>query len=108
MELIGRANLRCKTEFGLVELKWSEKRVYMSLKCRGLYRSLLEDFLLAWFKGWIQVGFKVLVGRIPFFRDQILDFRNFVGDSHVRLASPATQILSYAVYWCSVITRRVL
>jgi len=37
-----------------------------------------------------------------------LDFQNFVGNSHVRLAPPATQILFYAVYWCSIITRRTL
>jgi len=42
----------------------------------------------------IQVGFKILVGRIPFFHDQILDFQN-LGDFHVRSAPPATQILSY-------------
>jgi len=32
-----------------------------------------------------------------------LDFQNFVGNSHVRLAPPATQILFYAVYWCSIL-----
>jgi len=55
---------------------------------------------MEWFR---LVGFKILIGRIHFLHDQILDFQNFVGDSHVRSASPATQILSYAVYLCSVI-----
>jgi len=64
--------------------------VSVSSKCRGLYRNLLGDgFLVGWFK---LVGFKVLVGRIPFLRDQILDFQNFVGDSHVRSALLTTQI----------------
>jgi len=53
-------------------------------------------------------GFKVLIDRIPFLHDQILDFQNFVQDFYVRSAPSATQILSYAVYWCSVITYRAL
>jgi len=54
------------------------------------------------------VGFKVLIGKILFLHDQILEFQNFIGDSHVRSAPSATQILSYAVYWCFVITRRAV
>jgi len=106
MELIGRTNLRCKIEFGLVEPKWSEEGVSESSKRCDLYRSFLRDGFLA---GWLElVGFKVLVGRILFLHDQILDFQSFVGDSHIKSAPPATQILSYAVYWCSVITCRAL
>jgi len=46
---------------------WSSKQAACS-KCRGLYRNLLGGgFLVGWFK---LVGFKVLVGRIPFLRDQ--------------------------------------
>jgi len=45
-----------------------------------------------------------LIGRISFLHDQILDFQNFVENSHVRSAPSATQILSYAVYCCSIIT----
>jgi len=30
MEFIGPINSRCKTEFGLVEPRWSEKRMYVS------------------------------------------------------------------------------
>jgi len=68
-----------------------------SSRHHDLYRSLLRDgFLVGWFK---LVGFKVLVDRIPFFRNQILDFQNFVGDSHVMSAPPPTQILSYVIYW---------
>jgi len=37
-------------------------------KCRGLYRNFLgSGFLVEWFK---LLGFKVLVGGIPFLRDQ--------------------------------------
>jgi len=78
--------------------------VCSSSRHRGLYRNFLRDgFFVEWFE---LVGFKVLVGRTPFLHDQILGFQNFVGNSHVRSAPPVTQILSYAVYWCSVITRR--
>jgi len=82
------------------------KRECVRARHRGLYKSLLRDEVSV---GWFElIGFKVLVGRIPFLHDQILDFQNFFGDSHIRSAPPATQILSYAVYWCSVITRRAL
>jgi len=57
-------------------------------KCRGLYRSLPRSgFLMGWFK---LVGFRILVGKIPFLRDQFLDLRNLVGVSHIRSAPPAT------------------
>jgi len=62
----------------------------------GLYRSLLRDgFPVGWFE---LVGFKVLVDRISFLHDQILDFQNFIGDSHVRSAPPTTQILSITLF----------
>jgi len=65
-----------------------------SSRLRGLYRNFLRDgFFVGWFK---LVGFKVLVGRIPFLHDQFLDFQNFVEDSHVRSTSSATQILSHS------------
>jgi len=47
---------------------------------------------MEWFK---LVGFKVLIGKIPFLHDQILAFQNFVEDFHVRSSPPATQILFY-------------
>jgi len=60
----------------------------MSSKCRGLYRSLPGNgFLVGWFK---LVGFKILVGRIPFLRDQFSDLQSLVGASHIRSAPPAT------------------
>jgi len=53
-----------------------------------VYTSFLRDwFPVGWFK---LVGFKILVGRVPFLHDQILDFQNFVGDSHVKSAPPST------------------
>jgi len=104
MELIDRTNLRCKIEFGLVELKWSEKRVSPSSKHYGLYRSFLRDgFPVGWFE---LVGFKILVGRIPFLHDQIYIFK--ISLEIVMLGRLATQILSYAIYWCSIITHRAL
>jgi len=49
--------------------------VFLSSKCRGLYRNFLGDgFFVGWFK---LVGFKVLVGRIPFLRDQIFRSSEF-------------------------------
>jgi len=73
---------------------------------RGLYRNFLRDgFPVGWFE---LVGFKVLVGRTPLLHNQILDFQNFVENSHIRSTPLTTQIFSYAVYWCSIITRWAL
>jgi len=58
------------------------------LECHGLYRSLPGDgFLEGWFK---VVGFKILVGRIPFPRDQFSDHQNLIGAFHISSAPPAT------------------
>jgi len=72
-----------------------EQKERANSRRRDLYRNLLRDgFLVGWFK---LVGFKVLIGRIPFLHDQILASQNFVRDSYVRLALSATKILSYGL-----------
>jgi len=44
--------------------------------------------------GWFEVvGFKVLVGGIPFLGDQFLNLQNFIGAFHIKSAPPATKNL---------------
>jgi len=54
----------------------------------------------------IQVGFKVLIGRIPFLR--VSNLQNFVGASHIRSAPSQRKSYPTLVYWHFVIVGRAV
>jgi len=59
----------------------------VSLKCRGLYRSLLGD---GFFVGWFKLVSRFWLIEYPFFVIKFSDLQNFIGASHIKSAPSAT------------------